>query len=56
MDIIEWLLQCNIDINARNRSSQTALDYVRDRYADKEHFNKLADLLIAHGAQEQGHI
>ncbi len=53
IDTVELLLQSGIDVHACNRSSQTALDCVLDRYSNKEHFNRIADLLIAHGAQEQ---
>ncbi|MGE0010489.1 MAG: ankyrin repeat domain-containing protein [Candidatus Babeliales bacterium] len=51
--IVEWLLHCNINVNARNRSNETALDCVLDRFSNEEHFDKIADLLRAHGAQEQ---
>lgn len=53
IDTVELLLQCGIDVHACNKSSQTALDYVLDRYSNKEHFNRIADLLIKHGAKEQ---
>ena len=52
-EIVELLLQCDIDVNAKNNYSQTALYCALDRHYNKEHFTKIADLLIAHGADLQ---